>query len=304
MADRKVEPAGRVWTASVNDTGLRVEEAGAGPETVVFSPALFTNRELFDAPMAALRSDHRCIRYDHRGQGDSGFGAPAPDRHRMGVEGLYEDAVALLDLLQVESCHWVGVSIGAMVGMRVAARHPERVRSLTMIGVSVRPLTRLELLPFDASVALIRATHPLGPVGTAVRRQLAGLSMRMMFGSTFMSDPSRAADREYWRNRWAAQLVPKGVPAVREVFSFPGNPVEMLARIQAPTLVIYGAEDPGADVEAQKAQHAIPGARLLTIPGAGHMVFVEQPDVGTAAITEFIRGVEAESIRGVEAVES
>jgi pimeloyl-ACP methyl ester carboxylesterase len=293
MAVRKVEHAAREWTATVNGTGLRVEEVGAGAETVVFSPSLFTNRELFDAPVAALRGDHRCIRYDHRGQGDSGFGVPQPDPHLMGVEGLYEDALALLDQLHVESCHWVGVSIGAMVGMRVAARHPDRVRSLTLVGVSVRPLTRAEMLPFDVSVALIRATCPLGPVGTAVRRQLAGLSMRMMFGSTFMSDPTRAADREYWQSRWAAQLVPEGVPAFREVFRFPGNPVEMLAQIQAPTLVIYGAEDRGADVEAQKAQQAIPGARLLAIPGAGHMVFVEQPDVGTTAITDFIREVEA-----------
>jgi pimeloyl-ACP methyl ester carboxylesterase len=294
MAAKKVEHGGRTWTASVNGTGLRVEEVGAGAETVVFSPALFTNRELFDAPVAALCGDHRCIRYDHRGQGDSGFGAPQPARHLLGVEGLYEDAVALLDQLQVESCHWVGVSIGAMVGMRVAARHPDRVRSLTVIGVSVRPLTRLEILPFDVSVALIRATSPLGPVGPTVRRQVAGLSMRMMFGSTFMSDPTRGADRQYWQGRWAAQLVPEGLPAFREVFGFPGNPVEMLARIQAPTLVVYGAEDPGAEVEAVKAQQAIAGAQLLAIPGAGHMIFVEQPDVGTAAITEFIRGVEAD----------
>lgn len=210
----------------------------------------------------------------------------------MGVEGLYEDAVALLDQLHVESCHWVGVSIGAMVGMRVAARHPDRVRSLTPVGVSVRPLTRVEMLPFEVSVALIRATRPLGPVGTAVRGQVAGLSMRMMFGSTFMSDPARAADRGFWRARFAEQFVPEGAPMLREVFGFSGNP-ELLSSIQAPTLILFGVEDPGAEVEARKAQQGIPGARLQAIPGAGHMVFVEQPDVGTAAIIEFIREVEA-----------
>lgn len=293
MAAKKVEHQAREWTASVNGTGLRVEEVGTGAETVVFSPALFTNRQLFDAPVAVLCGDHRCIRYDHRGQGDSGFGVPQPDRHRLGVEGLYEDAVALLDQLGVESCHWIGVSIGAMVGMRLAARHPDRVRSLTMVGVSVRPLNRAEMLPFDVSAALIRATRPLGPVGNAVRAQVAGLSVRMMFGSTFMSDPNRAADREYWRTRFAEQFVPEGVPMIREVFSFSGNSVEMLAQIHAPTLVIYGAEDPGAEVEARKAQQAIPGARLLRIPSAGHMVFIEQPDVGTTAITDFIKEVEA-----------
>ena len=290
MTARKVDPEARVWTASVNGAALTVEEVGAGSETVVFSPALFTNRELFDPPVAALRGDHRCIRYDHRGQGDSG---PQPDPQRMGVEGLYEDAIALLDQVEVDSFHWVGVSIGAMVGMRVAARHPDRVRSLTMIGVTVRPLTRVEMLPFDLSVGLIRLTSPLGPVGTAVRQQVAGLTMRTMFGSTFAADPTRAADRAYWRQRFAEQFVPEAVPMLRAVFGFPGNPVEMLAQIQAPTLAIYGAEDPEADVEAEKAKQAIAGARVLAIPGAGHFVLVEQPEVGTAAITEFIREAEA-----------
>ncbi|HEX6886654.1 MAG TPA: alpha/beta hydrolase [Candidatus Nanopelagicales bacterium] len=293
MAATVGNPEPRVWTARVNGTGLRVEDVGTGAETVVFSPALFTNRALFDAPVAALCGDHRCIRYDHRGQGDSGFGAHEANPHLMGVEGLSEDAVALLDVLDVESCHWVGVSVGAMVGMRVAARHPDRVRSLTMIGVTVRPLTRRDLVPFFVAAGLIRATSRLGPVGSMMRRQVAGFSMRTMVAATYMSDPGHAADRERWRQRFAAQFVPEGLPMIREVFGFPGTPVEMLAHIQAPTLVIYGAEDPGADVEAEKAQHAIPGARLLAIPDAGHYVLVEQPDLATRVITDFIRGVEA-----------
>ncbi len=72
------ERKGREWTASVNGTGLRVEEVGSGAQTVVFSPNPFTNRGLFDAPVAALSRDYRCVRYDHRGQGDSGLGAPQP----------------------------------------------------------------------------------------------------------------------------------------------------------------------------------------------------------------------------------
>ncbi len=59
---------------------------------------------------------------------------------------------------------------------------------------------------------------------------------------------------------------------VREVFGHPGNPPELLARVQARTLIIVGDEEYGGDAEARKAQQAIPGARLVTIPGAGHMV--------------------------------
>lgn len=284
--------APREWTASVNGTGLRVEEAGGGAETVVFSPALFTNRALFDAPFAALSGDYRCIRYDHRGQGDSGLGAHQPSRHLLGTEGLYDDAVALLDQLGVERCHWVGASIGGFVGIRLAARHPDRVRSLVLIGLSTRRLSSANLRQIDLLGWMVRASRPLGPVGTAVRRRVTAQVMRNMLGRTFMSDPTRAEDRERWRPRFAATIVPEAMPMLREVFGHPGNPPELLSRIQASTLIIAG-EDELAGNDPRQAQRVIPGARLMTIPGAGHMVLVEQPEAGTAAITTFIRTVSA-----------
>lgn len=291
--DRQGAP--REWTASVNGTGLRVEVVGGGAEAVVFSPALFTNRELFDAPFAALSGDYRCIRYDHRGQGDSGLGARQPSRHLLGTEGLYDDAVALLDQLGVDSCHWVGASVGGFVGIRLAARHPDRVRSLVLIGLSTRRVSSTDLRQVDLLGWMVRASHPLGPIGAAVQRRVTEQVMRNMLGTTFMSDPTRADDRERWRQRFMAQVVPEAMPMLREVFGHPGNPPELLTRIQAPTLLISGEDELAGVGEAHndplQAQRIIPGARLMTIPGAGHMVLVEQPEAGTAAITSFIRTV-------------
>lgn len=295
-AGGNAEGAGREWTASVNGTGLRVEVVGSGPETVVFSPALFTNRGLFDPVVAVLSDEYRCIRYDHRGQGDSGFGAPQPSRHLLSTEGLYDDAVALLDQLGVETCHWVGASIGGFVGMRLAARHPDRVRSLVLIGPSMRRLSRADLRQVGMFAWALRVSHPLGRVGVAVRRRMTEQVMRNMFGAAFMSDPARANDRETWRQQYFAQLVPTAVPMIREVFGHPGTPPELLAQIQAPTLILVGNNPPvGVDAavgaeEDRQVQQAIPGARLVTIPGAGHMVLVEEPEAGTSAIAEFIRG--------------
>jgi 3-oxoadipate enol-lactonase len=286
------EREGREWTASVNGTELRVVEVGAGAQTVVFSPALFTNKELFEAPMAALSGEYRCISYDHRGQGESGFGVRQPSPDMLGTEGLYEDAVALLDQLEIDTCHWVGVSVGGFVGMRLAARHPERVRSLGLIGVSLRPLSRAEMRQIDALGLALRASRVLGPVGTAVRRRITEQVMGNMFGATFMSDQARADDREMWRERYFAQLVPEAVPMMREVFGHPGNPPELLSQIQAPTLIIGGADEYGGGAGAREAQQAISNARLVTIPDAGHMVLAEQPDAGTAAITEFIQEID------------
>lgn len=114
-----------------------------------------------------------------------------------------------------------------------------------------------------------------------------------------MSDPARAETRELWRQRYVAQLVPKAVPMARAVFGFPENTREMLGQIQAPTLLVVGDNPPtgvepaNANVEDREIQQAIPGSRLVIIPGAGHMVLVEEPRAATAAITEFIRTVAA-----------
>ena len=290
----KTELEDREWTASVNGTELRVEEVGSGEQTVVFAPNPFTNRAMYDAPIAALSGDYRCLRYDHRGQGDSGFGTTQPSPDLLSTEGLYEDAVALLGQLGVESCHWVGSSIGAMVGVRVAARHPELVRSLVLLGFSTRRLSQADLRQVNMMIGMVRASRWLGPLGTSLHQRVTERVMQNMFGTTFMSDPARGDERELWRGRFAALLVPDGAPMIRAVFGHPGTPPELLAQVEAPTLIIAGEDEHGPSLDdPPQAQRDIPDARLVTIPGAGHMVLIEQPDVGTAAITEFIRGVDA-----------
>lgn len=294
--ERRAERGGREWTASVNGTELRVEEVGSGTHTVVFSNALFTNRALFEAPVAGLADDYRCIRYDHRGQGESGLGLPQPSPDLLGTEGLYDDAVALLDQLGGDSCHWVGASVGGFVGVRLAVRHPDLVRSLTLIGFSRGPVSRADRMYLksyvDMMVGVVRLGRLLGPVGNAMLRRTCEQVMRNMFGATFMSDPERSVDREMWRERFMAQLVPEAAPMMRQVFDH-HNPPELLAAVRVPTLIVVGEEEVGGTGDAHEAQRAIPDARLVTIERAGHMVLVEQPRAGTTAITEFIREVDA-----------
>ena len=84
---------------------------------------------------------------------------------------------------------------------------------------------------------------------------------------------------------------------MREVFGLPGNPPELLARIQAPTCSSPARMTPRESTRLTtircKRSKSFPAPRLMTIPGAGHMVLVEQPEAGTAAITAFIRAVSA-----------
>jgi pimeloyl-ACP methyl ester carboxylesterase len=112
-----------------------------------------------------------------------------------------------------------------------------------------------------------------------------------------MSDPVRAADREHWRPLFAATAVPEALPMLEEVFDHPGNPPELLAQVQAPTLLISGEDELNMVDEDERdpvlAATVMPDARFLAVPRAGHMVLVEQPELGTMTITDFIAEVEA-----------
>ncbi len=285
-----VGPGSREWTEAVNGAALRVEQIGAGDETVVFSPAFFTDRGMFRPTMAELSGSHRCVAYDHRGQGDSGLGAAESPWHGLGVEAMYADAVALLDGLGIGSCHWVGASLGGFVGIRLAARQPDRVRSLVLIGPVVEPSARSLLLKIDLGGLALSAGRALGPLGVAVRDRLTERMMAAMLGPAFMADPARAGERDRWRRVFRAQVAPERAAEIRAMYRHPGNPPALLHRVGTPTLVMVGEDEPGGTGGAQRVQAAIPDARLAVIPAAGHMVLVEEPQAGTAAIAGFIRG--------------
>ena len=106
----------------VDGVELHYEERGgaAGGTPIVFSHGLLWSGGMFDAEVAALSGRYRCIAYDHRGQGRS---ATSPTPYDM--ERLADDAAALIEQLGAVPCHFVGLSMGGFVGMRLAARRPE-----------------------------------------------------------------------------------------------------------------------------------------------------------------------------------
>jgi pimeloyl-ACP methyl ester carboxylesterase len=265
---------------AVNGTHLWVEDTGGDRPPVVFSHGLLWSARLFDPQVAALRGRYRCVSYDHRGQGLS---APAPGRGAVTIEQCYADLEALVDQLGAGPVHVVGLSMGGFVGMRLAARRPDLVRSLALLDTSA-----------DPEPAANRPRYRR--LATAVRwlgvRPVADRVMPIMFGRTFLSDPARAADRALWRARLLENR--RDVwRAVHGVIDRPGV-IDELGRITAPTLVVVGDEDVATvPAKAARVAAAIPGARLTRVPGAGHSSTVEQPARVTALLAEFLAEVEA-----------
>src|SRR5205823_2727516 len=120
---------------AVNGVRLYYDDTGGSGEPIVFSHGLLWSGRMFEAQVAALRGRYRCITYDHRGQGRSDV--PRARSHDM--ETVTDDAASLIEALGAAPVHFVGLSMGGFVGMRLAARRPELLRSLVLLETSADP---------------------------------------------------------------------------------------------------------------------------------------------------------------------
>ncbi|HEX8951351.1 MAG TPA: alpha/beta fold hydrolase [Polyangia bacterium] len=258
---------------AVDGVELHYEERGSGAP-VVFSHGLLWTGGMFDAQVAALSSRYRCIAYDHRGQGRSGT-SPAP----YDMEQLTADAATLIEKLGAGPCHFVGLSMGGFVGMRLAARRPELLRTLTLVETAADGEPRWNVPKYRA-LSLVARALGFGPVVGAV--------MRIMFGATFLRDPARAELRARMRDELVALDVARVEAALAAVVR--RRPIlPELSRITTPTLVLHGDEDRAIVMpRAAEMARAIRGARLVIIPRAGHTSSVEAPEAVTRELAAFL----------------
>jgi pimeloyl-ACP methyl ester carboxylesterase len=216
------------------------------------------------------------IRFDNRDIGLSSKieGGPAPNPLELmagntssasyTLDDMADDTAGLLDALDIDAAHVVGVSMGGMIGQTLACRHPERVLSLTSIMSSTgsretgqpRPEVLAALITpvpgdrdgyLDAMVSMWRL---IGSPGYPAQED----EIRTLIAASY--------DRSYYPAGFLRQLA--GIAAS-------GDRGEAISSISAPTLVIHGEADPLIDVSGGEATAAaIPGSKLIKIPGMGH----------------------------------
>jgi pimeloyl-ACP methyl ester carboxylesterase len=228
---------------------------------------------MFSAQVQAFKDKYRCIAFDHRGQGLSSD--PGGKIHDM--ETVYRDTVSVIEGLDARPCHFVGLSMGGFVGMRLGARRPDLLYSLSLLETSAEPEAP-ENVPRYRMLARVA-----GLLGT---RFVVDKVMPILFGKTFMTDPARADERAAWRKEIASR--PRSVVrAVRGVIERRGV-MEEIESIRVPTMVIVGDEDVATPPpKARRIQQLIPGARLARIEKAGHSSSVEQPAEVTRVLSDF-----------------
>jgi pimeloyl-ACP methyl ester carboxylesterase len=227
---------------------------------------------MWSRQVEALSRKLRVVAFDYRGLGASGA-APAAST----MELLAEDVRALLAHLRIERAAVVGLSMGGYLAFEVWRQAPGLVRGLALCDTKAGADTPEGAAGREA-FARSALEHGLGWVAD------------QMVPKLLKPQPDPAAVKEV--RHLVAAGTPAGVAAAQRGMARRPDSTPTLATITAPTLVVVGEEDgltPPA--EAEKIAAGVRGARLVRIPGAGHLPCIENPAPFTQALEAFLEGL-------------
>ena len=238
---------------------------------VLLSHSLGSSLLMWNPQRKALESQFRVLCYDIRGHGKTE--AP-PGAYTL--ELLGEDAIALLDILEIERVHWVGLSMGGMIGQSVALNYPRRLTSLTLC---------------DTSAAIAPEAQPIWQERIDAVREKGVASqleptMERWFTPTFLNlNPHMLGVIRKEFLATPAQGYLGCIYAIRKL-----NYLDRLSEIKVPTLIMVGEDDPGTPVAASEAMHQrIPASKLVIIKSARHLSNVEQPEIFNTTLLTFLK---------------
>jgi 3-oxoadipate enol-lactonase len=260
----------------ISANGITVNYTLDGPANapvVTLSHSLAADLSMWDPQMPALTARYRILRYDTRGHG--GTDAPAG---AYSLEQLAQDARGLLEALGIGRTHWIGLSMGGMIGQTLALSSPDLFASLSLCDTSSRiPVEAKPLWGERIKTAETQGMEPL--VEPTIGR---------WFTAPFVSGRKEVVDRVRAMIR---ATKPAGYAGCCHAISAL-DLTEKIPAIKMPTLIVVGEEDQGTPVAASRTMHEkIAGSELVILKSASHLSNMEQPEEFTRAITTFLARV-------------
>lgn len=267
--------------ANVNGVNLYYDVSGHG-HPIVFCHEFAGDYRSWAPQVEAFAAEHRCISYNYRGYPPSDVPA---DPGAYSQEIHLEDLRGLLDHLEIDRAHIVGLSMGGNIALHFALNHPERCRGVVVAGCGAGSVNR-EL--FERNVEqIVDLLHTRG---------------MSEFAETYSRGPTRLPfqrkDPEGWdlfRRQLAehsaegSAMTMLGVQLQRPgIFSLG----DRLAKMSVPILLLIGDEDEPCVDPAIFMKRTIPSAGLLVIPQSGHTINLEEPQLFNQAIGDFFRKVD------------
>ncbi len=259
--------------AFVERDGARVayDDVGEGP-CLVLVHSFLCDGSMWAPQVPVWAERHRVLNVELRGHGGS-----RPSHAPFTVYDLLEDVVAVLDACGIERAVWVGLSTGGFVALRAAIFRPRRVAGIVVMDAAagMEPIwNRMKYRAMAQGARLLGIPR--------FRRQIE----RIMFG------PTSRRNRPDLVARWSAGLqafdVEETVIGLRAIIG--RDSVEArLSEIDVPSLILVGAEDASQPHHlSQRMADRIPSAELVSVPGAGHLTALENPEAVTTAVLDFL----------------
>lgn len=246
----------------INQVKIYYTEQGVGEETIIFSHGLLWSHRMFQEQIDFLSPRFRVIAFDHRGQGKSEVKAP------FDMDTLTEDALALIKELCPGPVHFAGLSMGGFVGIRLAARHPEILKSLILLETSANSEPVENIPKYRTLNNIVKWFGVIGLVANKV--------MPIMFAESWLNNPLNKEKVELWKKEMMGNKKSVTGP-VNGVINRTGVEDE-LKFITCPTMIVVGDEDVATKPEKAKfIQMGIANSKLHRIPGAGHSSCIEKP---------------------------
>jgi non-heme chloroperoxidase len=270
--DSRANPHGGPALPTIRANGIDIayDVHGAGPPLVMLHGASSVGSRDFAAQIPLFARGFLLIIPDARGHGRTRWDTADGFRY----DWLVEDLTAFVDALGLTTFHLLGFSMGAMTALMFASRHPERLRTFAIVGITTQREPRLSVLRRLTNLDRIDREDP----GWA--RELAA-----------RHDPGQGA------GAWRRLLPAIAADVATQPLLTPGE----LRRIDAPALVTVGDRDPFVPVDhAWGISRQLLDGRLFVAPGCGHEVTSRRPGLFNEALAAFYRSTEAIARRRAE----
>jgi 3-oxoadipate enol-lactonase len=253
--------------ADVNGQHIYFEDSGGGGAAVLFSHGFLMDHEMFAPQVEALRDEFRCVTWDERGFGQTAASEP------FSYWDSAADALALLDLLDIEAAVLAGMSQGGFIGLRAVLTAPARVKALVLIDTQAGVEDPVALPLYDAMHEEWVTNGP-GNVQDAIGALILGGGL----------------DGQPWFAKWAAAPKENLTPPYRCLVERE-DITDRLGEIGCPAIVFHGDEDQAIPME--KAEALCAGLAncqgVVVVHGAAHASNLSHPDQVNGPLGEFLR---------------
>jgi len=257
----------------INTNGIDINYELTGKKdtpVVMLSHSLACSLVMWQPQMAVLESAFQVLRFDTRGHGDS----DAP-HGAYSFEQLAMDAIGLMDALKIDRVHFVGLSMGGMIGQCLALDYADRLKSLALCDTAA-------IMPDETQPVWQQRIEAVGEKG--LQGQVDETLERWFRPEYLQQNPPEV---EMIRRQILVTPMAGYIGCCEAIRRL--KYLDRLSKITLPTLIVVGEEDPGTPVAASEAMHErISDSRLVVLPSARHLSNIEQSEAFNAALMEFL----------------